>query len=266
MWRGEVFGDLYWSSGDGSNRRVFLHLELDHDSEASALHRLQVGNPRLVGFATSRQGKYFDLRPPDGPSSWNEVLIRHRPPLCPQLRYSTASTFTVPAIPMQLTLDAPFRFPDARIRQFLFQSRSTRFEVRGGGGHSPWMADSNLPTQYVFANYSSSRFIIVVVVGHCQQERSPGKQCRPEGIWATVSARYSVGRVWEDLDAEISKLLTDTLHDCSQDHVLQWPDLRKRFKVYRHGHSTVAVTLSFTPCPLNPKGTLVLEASYIALR
>ncbi|RDX47102.1 hypothetical protein OH76DRAFT_794492 [Lentinus brumalis] len=62
---------------------------------------------------------------------------------------------------------------------------------------------------------------------------------------------------------EISKLSADPLHDCSRDHVLRWPGLRKRFELHvRDACLPVVVTLSFTRCPLNPERTLVLDASY----
>ncbi|TFK82485.1 HET-domain-containing protein [Polyporus arcularius HHB13444] len=248
-WRGGLFGDLYWSSGDG--RPVFLHLEPDPDSEASSSRRTsyRVGEPRLTGSE-----EYDDACPPDGPPSWKEVIIRHRPPLhrAPgQLPVSATFRFT-PAIPMQLTLDAPVRFPEARIWQFLIQSESDRFEIRGAGLESPWTAESTHPVAYVFVGLQYT----IIRIGRCHQDGPPGEQRRPEAIWATLSIGY-VGDNDIEGEAEISKVSADTLHDCSQDHVLQWPNLRKRFTI----PFKKEVTLSFTPCPLNPERTLVLEAS-----
>ncbi|RDX47103.1 HET-domain-containing protein [Lentinus brumalis] len=78
-WRGEVFGDLHWSSPQGG--RVFLRLELDPDSQASSSRRpsYRVGRPRLARSFFG--GAYRTVRPPDGLPSWKEILIRHRPPL-----------------------------------------------------------------------------------------------------------------------------------------------------------------------------------------
>ncbi|RDX40888.1 hypothetical protein OH76DRAFT_281039 [Lentinus brumalis] len=268
QWDGQTSADLYWSSGNGSGRRVFLHLELDPDgSQASSFHRLsyQVGDPRLTGI--DADGKYFGVRPPDEPQSWKEVLVKHRPPLrrAPgQLPDSVMSEFT-PAIPMQLTFDAPVRFPEARIRKLLTDSSFDRFEIHGAGVNSLWTADSNLPTAYVFVRYGHGYFVIRV--GQCQQERRlRGEQHRFNAIWATLTS--SAQRVANDTvewEMEISKFSTNTGHDCSQDHVSQWPESRKTFELQfneqRLGDEP-DVTLSFTRCPLNPERTLILDASY----
>ncbi len=260
-WQGVVFGDLYWSAGDGSGRRILLHLVLDPDSQASSPHRLsyKIGHPRLTGIGP---GKDLDVHPPDAPPSWKEVLIRHRPPLhrAPgQLPGSTTFKF-IPAIPMQLFLDAPVRFPEARIQEFLIKSNSTRFEIRGAGLDS--RADSSVPTAYIFTGSCP----IIIKVGQCQQERPLGEQHRPIAIWATSSVgsakfhKYTI-----ELETAISKYSTNINHDCSQEHVLQWPDHRKtfRFKPYTMTPETVLeVTLSFMPCPFNPERTLILEASH----
>ncbi len=259
---GKTFAELYWSSANGSARRVFLHLELDPDSQASSFHSLsyQVGNPRLTGIYPGT--KYFDVRPPDGPASWKEVLIRHRPPprRAPgQLPDSAMSDFT-PAIPMQLTFDAPVRFPEARIRKLRTDSKFDRFEIHGAGVNSHWTADSNLPTAYTFMRYGCGYFVIRV--GQCQQERRlRGEQHRFNAIWATVTDSSGTGG-----QTEISKFSTDAGHDCSQDHVSQWPESRKTFELPFAGINLFvlsdAVTLSFTRCPLNPERTLILDASY----
>ncbi|RDX40462.1 HET-domain-containing protein [Lentinus brumalis] len=258
MWRGKTFADLYWSLGDG--RRVFLHLEPDPDSEAISSRRTsyRVGEPRQTGdFFLTGDEAYF-VRPPDGPPSWKEVLIKHRPRLhrAPgQLPGSTTFRFT-PAIPMQLTFDAPVRFPEARIRQFLIQSHSNRFEIRGAGCFSLWTAGPNLPTAYSFLRHVDGRCIIIKV-GQCPRvwEWPPRKQRRLQAVWATVTVTDYLNSPW-GIDVP--------LHDCSQDHVLQWPDLRKRFEV-PYERETLEVTLSFTPCPLNPKRTLILRASFLLL-
>ncbi|TFK82554.1 HET-domain-containing protein [Polyporus arcularius HHB13444] len=257
-WRGRIYGDLDWSFPQGT--RVFLRLEYDPDSQASSSRRLiyQVGQPRLVTAIDSVTN--WAIFPPDERPSWKDVLIRHRPLVrrAPgHLPDSTTSRFT-PAIPMQLTFDAPVRFPDACIRQFLTQSKSDSFEIRGAGLCSPWTDDSNLPTAYVFVEYGHSS---IIKVGQCQQGRSPGKQRRPKATWATISEIY-VHEEYEDMwEAEVSKASTNARHDCLQDHVSRWPNLRKRFTMDR-GRFVAEVTLSFAPCPLNPKRTLVLDASY----
>ncbi len=245
-WRGEEFGDLYWSDAR-LGHRVFLHLELDLDSQASSAHRLsyQIGYPRLTGIAGSRD--YFDVRPPDGPPSWKEVLIRHRPLLCrsPRGQLPDSMWRFIRAIPMQLTFDAPVRFPETCIKQFLMQSMGYSFDICGAGIYTQWRADSSVPTAYIFQVMFAT---IIIKVGQCQQTGSLGEQHRLQSIWATVSAEYLLSN---DLDP---------IHDCSQDHVLQWPDLQKTFKLKSHCVMR-RVTLSFTRCPLNPERTLILKAS-----
>ncbi len=216
---------------------------------------------RLAGHGEYAD-RYVHVSPPDGPPAWTEVLIRHRPPLsrAPGQLPDFVAFKSTPAIPMQLTFDAPVRFPEARIRRFLIQSWSFRFEIRGAGLNSPWRADSSLPTAYIFVKWSHS---IIIKIGKCQRKGLPGEQLSPKAIWATVNT----GRLRSDdigFEAEISTVSNNTLHRCSQDHVLQWPNLRKRFEVddeWLTGHME-EVTLSFAPCPLNPGTTLILAASY----
>ncbi len=265
QWDGQTLAELYWTSGDGSGRRVFLQLELDPDSQASSFHSLsyQVGYPRLTGISGT---KCLHVCPPDGPPSWKEVLIRHRPSprRAPgELPDSTMFNFT-PAIPMQLTFDAPVRFPEARIRKLLTDSHYCRFEIHGAGFHSLWTADSNLPTAYAFVRYGG---YFVIRVGQCQQERRlRGEQHRFNAIWATVTDSFRTGaKDTVEWQTEISKFSTDAGHDCSQDHVSQWPESRKTFELPFTGtyrFELDAVTLSFTRCPLNPERALILDASY----
>ncbi len=242
---GTVFADLYWLYRGVD--RLYLALEPDSDNAASSCDRLSyhVCQFRLTHY------------PFDEPPSWKEVLIRHRPPLLlapGELPASFTSSF-IPAISMQLTLDAFVRFPETRIRQFLKQSGSERIQIRGGGFDSPdSTAASNLPTAYIFTRFCD---FVVIRVGYCQQGWSHGEQCRPKGIWArAVISDDQINDAAREV--KINKVSTDPLHDCSQDHVLQWPDLQKMFPMNRK-----QVTLSFTPCPLNPERTLVLTASYL---
>ncbi|KAI0708165.1 heterokaryon incompatibility protein-domain-containing protein [Cerioporus squamosus] len=259
-WRGEVLGDLFWSSKQG--RSVFLHLEHDPDSQSSSspYRSFRVGEPRLRIIIGS---EYDGTSPPD-PPSWQEVLIRHRPSLhrAPgQLPDFATSRFT-PAIPMQLTFQAPVRFSEARIQKFLVESRSDYFEIRGAGLHSPWTADSDLPTAYVFKTYY--HHFIIIKVGRCQKEGPPGTPRRPTAaIWATVRGGGARGQDAEaKFEEKISTVSTDPRHDCVKDHVLGWPDLRRRFQLegrYEEAEETEEVVLSFARCPLNPGHTLIIR-------
>ena len=64
----------------------------------------------------------------------------------------------------------------------------------------------------------------------------------PSGILAHVSIVFRGTQIYVDLFCSTT--------------VSQWPDLRKNFDLRR-----TAVTLSFTPCPISPMRTLVMEAS-----
>ncbi|RDX40890.1 HET-domain-containing protein [Lentinus brumalis] len=261
-WRGEIFADLYWSSREG--RRIFLHLEHDPDSPASSSHRpsYRVSMYRLAG--EDQQGnKYADVRPLDGPPSWKEVVIRHRPPLrrAPGQLPDPAQSGYITAIPMQVSLYAPVRFPAARIQQFLVDSWSKSFQVYGAGLKPTWTADSNLPTAYVFAQ--SGRFTIIKV-GQCQQEAPPTEEppSRPTAaIWATVTAEI-IPSVVVEVEDRLSKVATDPTHDCLQDHVALWPEQRRTFELGAPLWNPGEVTLSFAPCPLNPERTLILDVMY----
>ncbi len=238
------YADLHWAV---KGRRVFLHLERDPDSQTRPLRcpSYRVGDPRLGGMSLNIPSRDAS---PDGPPSWMEVLIRLRPLGVPD----SATSGFIPAIPMHLAFDAPVRFPEAGIRQFMFDALCQAFDVRGAGLSLPWMADSKLTTTYIFSRYNGD---ILIRVGQCQQDGPSGEHRR---IWATVSGFWGADT---EIEAVISKVSTDSQHDCSKDHILQWPDLRKRFEL-NHERFEVDVTLSFTPCPLNPERTLILEASY----
>lgn len=263
-WRGEIFADLHWSRGGAG--RVFLHLEHDPDSPASSSHRpsYRVSDDRLA-VSGGLYTEYADICLPDGPPSWKEVLIKHRPLLLlapGQLSSTNTERVFIPPNPMQLMFDAPFRFPEAHIKRFLAGSWSSRLEIRGAELHCSWTAGSNPPTTFIFTLAHDLISFILIRVGQCQQEGPSGEQRGHQALWATASAY-----LWSRTDraewirkAKISEVSTETIHDCSQDHVLQWPDLRKSFDL-EHEYYTLEVTLSFTPCPLNPERTLILNAS-----
>lgn len=159
---------------------------------------------------------------------------------------------------MQLTLNAPVRFPEARIKDFAHDTLSDNFQTRNAGLHSP--VDSELPTAYIFRNFSSyslKRFTIIKV-GRCTQQDSSVNGGRPV-IWATVSAGRTGGTEVES-EEMISKISADPRHDCLQDHVLQWPALERTTRFGWHKSEVTEVTLTFAPCPLNPEQTLILDA------
>ncbi|KAI0708166.1 heterokaryon incompatibility protein-domain-containing protein [Cerioporus squamosus] len=270
---GDVLADLYWSTDRSHGRdAAVLHLEEDPDSQARSSvrpsYRVSGGVSRIHwtgtnGCFNSDTGEYVF----GGEiicASWQEVLIRHRPPshrLPGQL--SDTRTFFIPPMPMQLVLDSPFRFDNAHIRKFMHEFGADCVHVLGAESQSSQLADSNLLTSYVFER-SSSQFI-VIQVGQCQRDWVPGDLPRPAPgpIWAKVRGVATM-TASPRAKEEAMKFARDPSHNCLEDHVSRWPTLRKRFHLNVPWFllcTMSPVILTFTACPISPERTLLLDAS-----
>ncbi|KAI0708152.1 heterokaryon incompatibility protein-domain-containing protein [Cerioporus squamosus] len=285
-----LVGDFYWSRPSAvrqmRNRKLrpMLCLEEDPDSQTGSsrtvrpLYRVQCG---ILCIESREPGEH---------ASWQEVLIRHRP--VPHwgagslsARLSDRGTTLIPTMPMQLTLNAPYRFDEAHIRKFLRESQAHYMTVHGADHRPPspsgWMPQSNcptmLPTTYIFSPtpfldvrgydpYMNVRFIMIKV-GKCRQWQIEQNLPWDQRVWATVHGEYiSDSRRVSHALWEMRMLSDDLRHDCLTDHVSQWPALRKVFHVDIEGWlQDATLTLSFAPCPINNGATLVLDASISSL-
>ncbi|RPD58014.1 HET-domain-containing protein [Lentinus tigrinus ALCF2SS1-7] len=276
--------------------RYLLCLEKDLDSDAARpsscsasyivcdLRLYDYTPPRRPGRTTSDR---YELHGQTVYASWQTVLIRHQPPsqrLPGQLLLDSRTPF-IPVSPVQLRSDASFRFDDAHVRKFFHQFSGGRLDVRNLSAELPVSGPSTLrsrtsshpeqqhplaTTAYTFSKNSRSESLAIVIrVGECRSSGGGhGRSAPTPSVWATVSGVALSSRFSSDyIDEQISELSNDSRHHCLEDHVSQWRDYEKTFDLdmiqnTRAYHNAAAVTLSFTPCPINPRRTLILDASF----
>ncbi len=144
---GEIFGDLYWSWYDGTHALLSLVENPGSRESSSRRPSYRAGIPRMRICGIGATGDYR-IRGEKGRASWQEVFIRHRPSPLPGLsgQLSDPRTVAIPAMPVQLTLDAPYRFDEACIREFMVESKANRVEIR----NARFPSNSNPPTIYAF--------------------------------------------------------------------------------------------------------------------
>ena len=251
----KVFADLFWTMGSG-DCRFLLCLEEDRASQGRSSRRpsYSICSDRLLqinpAIYKAEGGYLIDAQP--AAATWQDVLIRHRPPprRLPGELPDTRSSF-IPPMPMQLILDAPVRFDEGRIQQFMQESGLELDEVRNA--EDPWRVGPGLTTVYVFTDPLMT-MELVIKVGQCDWVLRRGVD--PAAIWATVEVFTASGIAYRD----------QSYHDCLDDHVVAWRESRRCFSFSFQNHwgevVTAWVELSFEPCPINPKRTLVMTASY----
>ena len=287
-WNGKSYADLYWAADDGS--RMLLCIESDPDSHArsgpSHGPSYRVGHvrnghsgPRLEWIDPPSARGQYTLHGHSAFASWQTILIKHRPSLLRapgQLPNSYMSTF-LPLMPMQLAVQAPFRVDEGRMQQLLQEFLPDKVEVRNAqlrmledptsAGAQPIHPAGDSPTSYVIQsiirrNRRTYLWVLIIKVGQCRRaESGMGTQSRPgPALWAEVVSFQGKLHPTEEIEQQIIKVADSPEHDCRRDHVLGWPALRKQFELnFWTGRSVV---WSFKPCPINPEGTLVLDASF----
>ena len=260
-----TYADLYWSTGD--RRHALLCLTEDRDDcYLRSSHQCpvySVRDPRIFVMRHPIDSGAYIIEGHRTSTSWQEILVRHRPPSqrLPGQLPDTRTAF-VPPTPMQLALEAPFRFSEDRIQKFMEQSRSDSVQVRNGEFRYSHTSDScRLPTSYVFVcdgGKSEESVNIVVKIGRCR-ETGVLSEAQPQpasDLWATVS-RFASS------DQSASDEADSLAHKCDEEHVSRWPNARMEFALHRVSiYYPATVTLSFTPCLIN-NGTLILDASFM---
>ena len=272
---GDTYADLFWATPDGIRYLLCLRAVTDlHEAQRSRRPLYRVENTRLkeVEMSPLDPAAYL-LGGQMVQASWQEILIRHRPPSHrhPGQLSDTHRAF-IPAIPLQLALHAAFRFDEARMRKFLHESQLDFVEHRNTGftSQDPDFPQA-LPATFTFIRLRKYPFALMIRVGQCRHTQSPGNSDQPQPVaqailWATVHAipgkvgSYDQCSVLYDKIEAQSK---DPLHDCLDDHVSEWPAFRKTFEVDDGRREVSTVILSFAPCPISPERTLVLDASYL---
>ncbi|KAI0702352.1 heterokaryon incompatibility protein-domain-containing protein [Cerioporus squamosus] len=233
-YRGWTFADLGWSE---NGQRVMLTLAQRRHGESDLSHPIYniCGEYRLKGCSLL---KAASMR-----TTWRNIYLSHRPA-------HTPVQSSLPAIPINHCVAAPFRFPERRIANFARLANGSLESIHNA--ELPWEGDP--PTTFTF-RISNVNFL-VITVGRCTAPITPSfrKDRPPAAMWANIQ--------WNP--AEDAALSNVPVHDCATDHVMEWRDLKKTFVLLPEGTARKSYkffTLSFTRCPLSTSGTLILDVS-----
>lgn len=188
---------------------------------------------------------------------WKDIYILQSAPL------EQSPVLRIPFIPLNHTLRTPFRFPEQNIKALASSFQPCKVLV--SHAQFPWKGEPPAtftiwPSSGLLDHFLPSyRIITTVQVGLCSAG-SPSDQPSP---------RPSVpsSALWANIQYLPDDETPSTAHDCPADHVHTWPDLRKTF-VHEEPNEPgwwEAFTLAFTPCPMNPDGTLILHAWHRAI-
>ena len=213
---------------------------------------------RLILFEGTTDALLVEPGRPVTPE-WREIYIAHRPP--PDI---------VASIPLHTltssSVSSPFRFTK--------QGSSSLFQHEGRRPGWELETPSNLwqhrrgklsrPIVLVFKQRQYALDVtdrIVVLLGLCAgpdgPDSTPGSsissQSRCGQHWATVRF-YHVG------EQPSFELLG---HACPADHIGAWDGRARTFKDTQALLDRHSLTLSFMPCPINPRGTLVVSMVYM---
>ncbi|KAI1787279.1 HET-domain-containing protein [Ganoderma leucocontextum] len=203
----------------------------------SGVYQHSVG--RLVGLG----GNVNDLRL-NGQRvvpEWKSVYLAHHHPPVPPARAL-----------IDRGIAAPFRIPRWHIRDLQRQSRVRLLEVEHFGLEVPWSGSHSAAFIFEYAHPSipdmfPERFH--VYLGLCaasQNHRDSGDAPSIHGPhWATIRSPAPAG--------------LEHIHSCAEDHIRDWADATKRFVLWM---GMFEVVLRFTPCPLNPSGTLIVNVEF----
>ncbi|TFK94470.1 HET-domain-containing protein [Polyporus arcularius HHB13444] len=237
-----TFADLGWSE---NGQRVMLALARRRRGVSDLSYPIYniCGEYRLVRIPTSKHKGCSLLRAPSMRTTWKNIYLSHRP------AHSPAQS-SLPAIPINHCVAAPFRFPERRIANFARLANGSLESIQNAG--LPWEGDP--PTTFTF-RISNVNFL-VITVGRCAVPPTPTvfNDRPPAPMWANLQ--------WNP--AEDTTLTNMAAHDCATDHVMKWQELKKTFVLLpentaRKGYKFF--TLSFTRCPLSSSGTLILDVS-----
>ncbi|RPD57981.1 HET-domain-containing protein [Lentinus tigrinus ALCF2SS1-7] len=262
--RGRIYADLSWSTSsvtyghtplwrwEGVARILLILRPYSHNPDRSR-------PSYTVGYRYFGDKHRRLVAPPEdvfrkrGKTQWKDVYLIHGPPDSGDLSRDRPDPLI--DIPFNRHLNPPFRFPPENLQSFV-NSLGTlpvshpTIEISVENAGRAWHARPG-PTTFTFSRPKSLHYPpLVIAVGWCPFGRS---------LWAKACA-MTEGATYHD-------------HSCQDgDHVSDWagPNKTKTFEVYRKelwlgmlpGYRTIAVaiTLSFTPCRLNPR-TLILHAS-----
>lgn len=261
-YQGWSFADLGWSD---SGQRVMLTLAPRRGGLLDLSHPIYDirGDHRLVRLpaSTSMHGKRSLGWSREKPlrTTWKDIYIAHRP--CssgPQ----TAVHASLPPIPINHCVSAPFRFPERRIENLARMLNGNLEDVQNAD--LSWTGDP--PTTFTFR--ISNTNTMAIKVGTCPYH--PDTPASPDSEGAGSLDSGPVSRMWANVqwnphpaDNEMPSDPSSD-HDCTTDHIAEWPELKKTFVLLPDGsrrESYKFFMLSFTRCPISTSGTLILDVS-----
>ena len=170
---------------------------------------------------------------------WKSIyLAHHHPPVPPTRAF------------IDRGISAPFRIPQWHIRDLQRQARVRLLEVEHFGLEVPWSGSHSAAFIFEYAHPSipdmfPERFYLYLGLCAASQNDSDDAPSDPGPHWATIRSPAPAG--------------LEHIHSCAEDHVRDWTDTTKRFVLWM---GMFEVVLRFTPCPLNPTGTLIVNVEF----
>ena len=275
-----IYADLSWCEDrsespnlrqDGSSR-LLLCLEDDPDNQArpsscSASYRMRF--PRILRIPPMREGGRYVIEGLSAYASWKTVLLRHRPPphRGPPLVPTHRGDRLLPKLPGLSVGPPPFRFEFALAERFTAQFHGSWMSLGSHVDSGSSGKHDHPAATYIFGRKDEDRrvfYSVVIRVGHCDKSAQPTSTTAPAPIWATVSdiALPLGDQPQSEMQDRVTALADNPRHRCAEDHIAQWHDSHRMFKLHTEYAGSAAVTLSFKPCSVNPGRTLVLDAIY----
>ena len=153
------------------------------------------------------------------------------------------------------SLSTPIRIPEHLITDFLDEAEAVSDTVTITQPQLPW---SGIPPIIIVfqSKFFPSACQIMLQVGRCKASHQPSRnhsedstlstirkiEWSPSSLWANVSLRH---RASEPDDGQVS----DKPHNCPEDHILTWTDLKKTFTLESPGYYPRHFILTFMGKP-----------------
>ncbi|KAM5542366.1 hypothetical protein V8D89_003825 [Ganoderma adspersum] len=246
---------LFWRSDQDDHLGLRLNPCNGSVSSSRLLYDAHPGEDRIVPLGVDKDG-YFTVDGQPFDVVWKKLYIAHRPP--PDTPTPDAATSLY--MPLNLGVLIPFRIPGKNIQAL---HASTRLRLVSVSEMSlPWTGSP--PITLTFQPDEDDAVLpgIDLHLGRCT--RSVPGRARSGHHWAQLVFHPShADRKDTSLHGD-----GDEDHMCSEDHIDDWPGSTKVFRPLRWQPAETSVLppspspsikLCFTPCPLNPGTTLVLE-------
>ncbi|RPD57856.1 HET-domain-containing protein [Lentinus tigrinus ALCF2SS1-7] len=187
----KIYADLFWIEEDSCPEQSIRYLlsltKPNRDGEVFSASFYNVGHsdgPRLQQIDPHTKPGRYVIEGKQAHASWQTVILRHRRSSDPLRETPRPGNTYVPLIPMNFTLNPPFRFEEDKIRKFQREAFAELVVTRNAGG-SP--RNAYLPTSFIFRTYIHPPFLFIIEVGECHQREQTGRA----PIWARVHGRDS---------------------------------------------------------------------------